>query len=310
MNSARSIGKPVQPTAQPRPWYGRFEKDGPLGYLLISPAFLFLVFLLAYPFVLAIYLSLTDKRLGAAPNFVGLNNFIVLAGTPLFWKVFGNSLVYTIVTLVVKAIGGMATAFLLNRDFVGQRFTRAALLLPWIVPTAFSTLAWWWMLDPAFGVINAALRQWGLIKMNIPFLVNPQMAMLSIIVINVWRGLPFFAIVFLAALQTVPEELIDASKIDGANAWNRLWKIIIPLILPVVIIVVLISTFGTISDFELPFLLTRGGPSNATNVFGIYAYNLSIESGLYGLGSAVIVTMFPLLAILLVMSILEIRRED
>jgi multiple sugar transport system permease protein len=310
MNTASTISKGGQPATSRTRLRDRLEEDGPLGYLLISPAFLFLLILLAYPFVLAIFLSLTDKRLGATPNFIGLNNFIILAATPLFWKVFWNSMVYTVVTLVLKAIGGMVAAFLLNRDFVGRRFARAALLLPWIVPTAFSTLAWWWMLDPAFGIINVALKRWGLIETNIPFLTDPTVAMLSVILVNVWRGLPFFAIVFLAALQTVPEELVDAGKIDGANSWQRFWKIIIPLILPVVIIVVLISTFGTVSDFELPFLLTRGGPSNATNVFGIYTYNLSIESGLYGLGSAVVVTMFPILAILLVLSVLEIRRED
>lgn len=288
----------------------RLQEEGNLGYLLVSPAFLFLLILLAYPFFLAIYLSLTDKRIGAAPNFVGFQNFVRLAEMPLFWKTINNSLVYTVSTLILKFVGGLAVALLLNREFVGRRFARAVLLLPWIVPTVFSTLAWWWMLDPAFGVINAALKQWGLIRVNIPFLVNPTLAMTCLIAANVWRGVPFFAIVILAALQTVQQELIDASKIDGANAWQILLSVILPLIMPVVLIVVLISTVGTIADFELPFLLTRGGPSGATTVFGIMTYNLSIESGLYGLGSAVTMTMFPILALLVIASLIQIRRQD
>jgi multiple sugar transport system permease protein len=277
---------------------------------MVSPALIFLMLMLAYPFLLAIYLSMTDKRFGAEPNFTGLRNFVVLSQTALFWETVKNSLIYTIGALALKFVGGLALAVFLNREFRGRRFVTAALLLPWIVPTVFSTLTWWWMLDPAFSIVNAVLKKWGLIQTNIPFLVNPTLAMVSLVIVNVWRGVPFFAIVFLAGIQTVPEELMDAGKIDGANAWQRFWKISFPLILPVVLIVILISTIGTISDFELPFILTRGGPGTATTVFGIMTYNLSIESGLYGLGAAVTMTMFPFLALLVIGSLLEIRRED
>lgn len=290
-------------------WRQRLQQDGTLGFLMVGPAVLFLLALLAYPFVLALYLSLTDKRFGLDPTFIGLKNFVTLAQTALFWKVVQNSLVYTIAALALKFVGGLLVALLLNRDFFGKRLVRATLLLPWIVPTVFSTLAWWWMLDPAFGIFNTLLKKWGLIEANIPFLVNPTLAMVMLILVNVWRGVPFFAIVLLAAIQTVPDELLDASKIDGANRLQILWSIILPLILPVALIVVLISTIGTISDFELPFLLTRGGPSDATSIFGILTYNLSIGSGLYGLGSAVTAAMFPFLALLVAVSLLEIRRD-
>ncbi len=281
-----------------------------MGYLLVSPALVFLLLLLAYPFILAIYLSLTDKRFGAVPNFVGLQNYINLADTPRFWSAVQASLVYTIAALIFKFVGGLAVALLINREFVGRRLVRAVLLLPWIVPTVFSTLAWVWMLDPAFGIINVALKRWGLIQANIPFLVDPGLAMACLVAANVWRGVPFFAITFLAGLQTIPEELIDAAKIDGANSWRILLSIILPMIMPVVVIVMLISTIGTIADFELPFILTRGGPGAATQVFGIMTYNLSIESGLYGLGTAVSMAMFPILAILVVMSLVQLRREN
>lgn len=305
-----SVPRSANRVPQRQPLRDRIQEEGVLGFLMTSPAFLFLLLMLAYPFLLAVYLSLTDKRLGMDPNFIGLRNYLNLAEMPLFWKTVRNSLVYTVIALALKFVLGLAVAILINRDFVGKRLTRAILLLPWIVPTVFSTLAWWWMLDPAFGVINAALKSWGIIKVNIPFLVDPTLAMVSLIAANVWRGVPFFAIVSLAALQTVPEELIDAAKIDGANGWQILLKINLPLIMPVVLIVILISTIGTIADFELPFLLTRGGPNNATNVFGIMTYNLSIESGLYGLGTAVTMTMFPILALLVIESLIQVRREN
>lgn len=286
------------------------SKDGPLGYLLISPAFLFLLLFEGYPLIYALYLSLTDKHLGAQAEFIGLQNFIVLSQTSLFWKTVANSLIYTVGALTLKFLGGLALALLLNRKFVGRRYVQAAMLLPWIIPTVFSTLSWWWMLDPAFSIINVVLKDLGLIKSNIPFLVKPTWAMVSLILVNVWRGVPFFAITSLAAIQTVPEAIIDASKIDGANSWQRFWKVIFPQILPVVTIVVLISTIGTIADFELPFLLTRGGPGDATYVFGIMAFNYSIGNGLLGLGAAVSLTMFPILAILVVWTLLELRRRE
>jgi len=288
----------------------RLQEESRLGYLLVSPAFVFLLLLLAYPLVLAIYLSLTDKRFGAVPNFIGLQNYITLVQTPRFWAAVQASLIYTIASLILKFVGGLAVALLIKRDFVGQRFVRAVLLLPWIIPTVFSTLAWSWMLDPAFGILNVAFKRWGLIQTNIPFLVNPALAMVCLVAVNVWRGVPFFAITFLAGLQTVPEELIDAAKIDGASSWRTLLSITLPMIMPVVVIVMLISTIGTIADFELPFILTRGGPGTATQVFGIMTYNLSIESGLYGLGTAVSMAMFPFLAILVVLSLVRLRREE
>lgn len=302
--------KDAQSAMPARRWRDRIENEGPLGFLMVSPAVLFLLFMLGYPFVLAIYLSLTDKRIGADPNFVGLNNFILLAETPRFWRAVQNSLVYTGLALILKFFGGLGLALLLNRQFVGQRLSRAIFLLPWIAPTVFSTLAWWWMFDPSFGVVNVLLKRMGIVQSNIPFLVDPNLAMALLIFVNAWRGIPFFAIVFLAAMQTVSQELLDASKIDGASGWQMLWKVILPLIMPVVLIVMLISTIGTISDFELPFLLTRGGPADATLVFGILTYNYSLESGLYGLGTSVTVTMFPLLALLVIWTLTEIRRDD
>ncbi len=290
-------------------WGRLLHREESLGYFMVSPALVFLALMLAYPLFLAIYLSFTDKRLGSEPHLVGFKNFVVLFQSSLYWITFKNSMVYTIIALVLKFVGGLALAQLLNREFIGKRLARAALLLPWIVPTVFSTLAWWWMLDPANSILNVMLRKWGIIRTNLPFLMNPTWAMGSLIVVNVWRGVPFFAITFLAALQSVSEELIDAAKIDGANGWQRFWQVVFPLIVPVVIVVVLMSTISTVSDFELPYLLTRGGPRDGTMVFGILTFNYAMGSGLIGLGSAVSVTMLPILAVLTIQSLLEVRRS-
>ena len=301
---------PVKRRTARVPLRHRFEREGPLGYLMVSPAFLFLLFLLAYPVIIAIILSLSEKRLGAPATFVGLENFVKLFATARFWTAVQNSLVYTTGALVLKFAGGLALAQLLNRPFIGRRIITALILLPWIIPTVFSTLTWWWMLDPANSIINVMLKRWGIITNNLPFLVDETWAMTSLILLNTWRGVPFFAITFLAAIQTVPEELIEAAKIDGANAWQRFWRVTFPLIIPVVVIVVLISTISTLADFELPYLLTRGGPRDATMIFGLLSYEYALGLGQLGLGASVSLTMLPVLALLVVLSLIEIRQAD
>ncbi len=297
------------PARQPLHWRW-MEREGPLGYLLMSPALLFLLIMLAYPFGIAILLSFSEKRLGAEATFVGFENFTRLFATTRFWLTVQNSLVYTTGALILKFIGGLAVAQLLNREFWGRRIATALILLPWIIPTVFSTLAWWWLLDPANSIINILLKRWGLITNNLPFLVDSTWAMSSLILLNTWRGVPFFAITFLAAIQTVPEELLEAAKIDGATAWQRFWRITFPLIVPVVLIVVLISTISTLADFELPYLLTKGGPRDATMVFGLLSYDYALGVGRLGLGAAVSLTMLPILALLTVFSLMEVRRTD
>jgi multiple sugar transport system permease protein len=298
----------AMPTTPRSPWQW-LNREGPLGYLLISPSLLFLIFMLAYPFVIAIILSLSEKRLGGPITYVGLDNFTKLFATARFWTSVQNSLVYTSGALILKFAGGLALAQLLNREFYGKRIATALVLLPWIIPTVFSTLAWWWMLDPANSIINIMLKRWGLITNNLPFLVDATWAMSCLILLNVWRGVPFFAITFMAALQTVPDELQEAAKIDGANAWQRFWAISFPLIIPVVIIVVLISTISTLADFELPYLLTHGGPRDATMIFGLLSYDYALGIGQLGIGSAVSLTMLPFLAVLVVLALLQVRSE-
>jgi multiple sugar transport system permease protein len=288
-----------------------FHRDSSLGYILIGPAFIFLAVMMAYPFAYAVYLSFTDKQIGAPATFTGFENYARLLRTSLFSKTVANSLVYTLFALVLKFFGGLALAALLNRPFVGQRVVKALLLLPWIMPTVFSTMIWSWIFHPSFSIINELLvNRLGLLAQPIPFLRDERWAMASLIFVNVWRGIPFFGITFLAAIQSVSTETIEASKIDGASNWVSFWRISFPMILPVVIIVMLISTIGTLGDFDLPFLLTHGGPNNATTLFSLTAYTLSMSSGFIGLGAAVTMTMFPLLILLVIASLISVRKQQ
>ena len=288
-----------------------FHKEGSLGYILLSPGFLFLAVMMAYPFFYAVYLSFTDKQIGAPATFTGLENYSKLLSTTLFYKTVVNSLVYTAFALAFKFAGGLALGAMLNRPFHGQRLAKALLLLPWIMPTVFSTMIWSWIFHPTFSIVNEILvNRLGLLSQPIPFLRDEKWAMASIIFVNVWRGVPFFGITFLAAIQSVSPEIIEAGKIDGASSWGTFWRIIFPMILPVVIIVMLISTIGTLGDFDLPFLLTHGGPNDATTMFSLTAYTLSLSSGLIGLGAAVTMTMFPLLILLVVASLIRVRRQQ
>jgi multiple sugar transport system permease protein len=287
------------------------HKESSLGYILLGPGFIFLLVLLAYPFFYAIYLSFTDKAIGAEANFVGFSNYSRLLGTNLFTKTVTNSLIYTTIALVLKFGGGLALAVLLNRPFAGQRVVKALMLLPWIMPTVFSTMIWSWIFHPSFSIVNDILvTKLGILPEPIPFLLNESWAMASLILVNVWRGVPFFGITFLAAIQSVSVEIIEASKIDGASAWGSFWRITFPIVLPVVIIVVLISVIGTLGDFDLPYLLTRGGPNDATTLFALTAFNLTLSSGRIGLGAAVTMFMFPVLALLVVFSLISIRRQQ
>jgi multiple sugar transport system permease protein len=288
-----------------------FYRESTLGPIMLSPGFIFLAVMMAYPFVYAVFLSFTDKVTGGTPTFNGIENYQKLFSTDLFRKTVVNSIVYTVFALLLKFLGGLALASVLNRPFIGIRYAKALMLLPWIMPTVFSTMIWQWILAPGFSVANVVLvDKLQLFPEKLPFLRDETLAMASLIGINIWRGLPFFGITFLAAIQGVSTEILEAAKIDGASPWVAFWRVTFPIILPVVIVVVLISTIGTLGDFDLPFLLTRGGPNNSTTLFSLTAFTLTFNSGLIGIGAAVTMTMFPLLVVLIISSLIMVRRRQ
>ena len=205
---------------------------------------------------------------------------------------------------------GMWLALLLNRHFRAKRLVRASMLLPFIIPTVLSTLAWKWMFDPTFSVLNWSLYHAGIIQTRIGWLTDPTMALMSVVIVNIWRGMPFYAISLLAGLQTVSPELHEAAAIDGANGWHRFWRITWPLVLPVTMVVTLFSVIQTFADFQLVYALTGGGPANSTHLFATYAYQIGIVTGLLGEGAAASLAMFPMLFVIVIIQLWYIRRVE
>lgn len=285
------------------------ERENSLGLLLMVPAVTVLVVFIAYPFLLGIWYSLTDARIGVPGHFVGLNNFMSNAQNGIFQQTLKNTFVYTGITTVFKLALGMALALLMNQNFRGRNLVRAALLLPWIIPTALSTLAWLWIFDSTYGIISWVLKNTGLIERNIAFLGDPVLAMGSVITVNIWRGTPFFAISLLAGLQTIPQDLYEAAAIDGASAWQRFHRVTLPLIMPVLTIVTLFSIIWTFADFQLVYVLTRGGPTNSTHLLATLAYQIGMTAGELGNGAAISLWMFPFMVALVVAVLWYQRRE-
>ena len=285
------------------------DRQGVFSWLMMAPPLLFLGALVGYPFCYGILLGLQERPVAHAGTFVGLKNFATNFNDPIFWRVALNTFVYTAVATLLKMIGGLALALAMNQRFPLKNLVRALMLLPFIVPTVLSTVAWMWILDPAFSVLNWLLVAVGVPKPGPSWLGNPILAMLSIIMINAWRGLPFYGITLLAGLQTVPPELYEAATIDGASGWQRFRYVTLPLLQPIILIVTLFSVIFTFADFQLVYVLTHGGPQNATQLFATYAFDIAMGAGQLGLGASVALAMLPALALLILALTIYLRRE-
>lgn len=281
-----------------------------LGLLFVAPMVLILGGLLAYPFLLGVWISLTDAVIGRPGRFVGLENYLFLLEEPIFWLVAFNTVLYTAVATVLKLGLGMGLALTMNQEFRGKGLVRAIALLPWIVPTALSALVWWWMFDATFSIVNWGLTRLGVLSQPINFLGDPNLARLSIILANTWRGIPFFGIGLLAGLQTISPSLYEAAAIDGATGWQRFKTITWPLLKPVTMVVTVFSVVMTFADFQLVWVMTKGGPANATHLFGTYAYQRAIQAGYLSEGAAIALFIFPVLAIGAILSMITLRKED
>lgn len=289
---------------------GLLENERTLAYLLLTPTAIILGLFIAYPFLRGVWLSVTSATVGDAGSFVGFRNFDKAWNDTIFHRATINTFVYTGVTTVFKLALGMWLALLLNREFRAKRYARAFILLPFIIPTVLSTFAWKWMFDPTFSVINWCLWRLGLISQRINWLGGEYLALTSVIIVNIWRGVPFYAISLLAGLQTINPELQEAAAIDGASAWQRFWKVTWPLLLPVTMVVVLFSVIQTFADFQLVYVLTGGGPANATHLFATYAYQIGVGAGLLGQGAAISLALFPVLLVVVVFQLWYIRRTE
>jgi multiple sugar transport system permease protein len=276
---------------------------------MLGPGVLFLLAFVAYPFFYGIFLSLEERRVASTGVFVGLANFRTLANDAVFWQVTRNTFFYVVVTTVLKLAGGLAMALVVNQSFRGKNLARASLLLPFIVPTALSTVAWMWILDPTFSVVNWLLVRAGAITTGYSWLGNASLAMWSLVAVNTWRGLPFYGITLLAGLQTITPDLYEAAAIDGASTTQRFLYVTLPIIKPVIIIVTMFSVIFTFGDFQLIYALTHGGPANATHVFSTLAFDIGMSAGQLGMGAAVALAILPALAVLIVGLTIYLRRE-
>lgn len=286
------------------------EDRSVLGLIFVFPAVAILIFFLAYPFALGLWLSFTDTIVGGKGSFIGIVNYAALLGDSLFWLVTFNTFLYTIVAVFLKLVLGFALAIVLNREFRAKGFIRAIVLLPWIIPTALSAIAFWWLYDTTFSGITWSLVRIGLVGHRIDFLGDPNLARMSLIIANVWRGIPFFTIGLLAGLQSISPTLYEAAEIDGAGRWAKFRYVTLPLILPLLAVVTIFSTIWTFADFQLVWIITKGGPANATHLYGTLAYQRAIPGGHFGEGAAISNFIFPVLLLCVILSFRYLRRED
>ena len=280
-----------------------------LGFLFMLPLALLLLVFLTYPLGLGVWLGFTDEKIGRPGIFIGLENYESLFNDRVFWKSVFNTVLYTVVASVFKFGLGLWLAIIMNNKIPFQAIIRAVVLLPWIVPTVLSAIAFWWIYDSQFSIISWSLVRMGLIDTYIDFLGEPNLARASVIAANVWRGIPFVAISLLAGLQTISPSLYEAAVLDGASRWQQFRYVTFPQLTPIIAVVMTFSVIFTFSDFQLIYVLTRGGPLNATHLMATLAFQRAIPGGNLGEGSAIATAMIPILFAAIVISFFGVQKR-
>jgi multiple sugar transport system permease protein len=293
-----------------RPRFSAKTRLNLFAYALVAPVVVLILALVAYPFFYAIYISFTDQVIGNVGKWIGFGNFQYLLGYASFWTAISNTVFIVLVSDALKLLIGLGLALLVHQTLPARGLFRGILMLPWAMPAFVAFLTWRVLYQPIGGGINLILTQTGIYPQIVDWLGQRSTAMSSVIVASVWRGFPFWFISILAALQSVPSELYDAARVDGANAWQRFWTVTVPGIRQVVIVTTLLSSIWTANGFEHVWLLTQGGPSDATMVFPVLAY-FGMQTQQIGQAAAVSVSMLPVLAILVILATsLMLRDED
>ncbi len=284
----------VQRAVAPRSGLHRLmRRRSTIAFIMCLPLIAIVACLILYPAVYALYLSTLNRT---QTKFLGLGNFTYLLGRDTFQMVIEQTVIFALSAVFFKATIGLITAHLVNNlPAKGQRKWRGMLLVPWVIPLALSTLGWWWLFDPTNSAFNYTLRSFGFA--GVPWLSDPMWARFSVILVNVWYGAPFFLIMYLAALKSVPEQLYEAAAIDGANAWQKLVHITLPMMRNIISITVLFSLIVTFANFDIVQIMTAGGPRNMTHVFATFAFLVGIKSGDIPFGASTSLFMFPILAI-------------
>jgi multiple sugar transport system permease protein len=284
-----------------------------LGSLMVAPAILYVLLLVGVPFLMAVYYSLSAYTIyDPSWSFVGLSNFEDIIENPVFRQTLYNTFIFTFGSQFLGLILGKFGALLLLRPFPSRKFVRAIIILPWVVPVALATVAWQWMFDSLYSVINWTLIALGFITRDQApnWLGTPELAMLTIIVVNAWRFFPFAIVIFLAGITAIPQDVLDAATVDGAGFWRRNYQIILPMILPIMTIGLVFGIVFTFTDLSIVYLMTQGGPIGATTVLGFAGFQTGIVSGDVSHGAAISLFMLPVLLIVVVAMLRFIRRRE
>ena len=286
------------------------ENESFLGYLLLLPMLIVVLGLIGYPFILSLYYSLTDKVI-AQPDyhFVGLKNYIELTSDPIFLKTLVNTFNYSITAVFFKVILGLLMALTLKEVVRMRKIVRALFLLPWVAPSSLTVLAWVWMFDSQYSIITWFLQQVGLVEGKIPWFGDPTLAMAAVQLVNIWRGVPFFGMLILAGLVTVPQELYEAATMDGAKSWQRFFAVTLPHIMPILLVATLFSFVITLGDFQIVWILTSGGPQNATHLIATLAFRTAIRGANIAKGAAIASFLFPFLVIVIALQVRFLRKD-
>lgn len=288
-----------------------FDRDGVLAPLLLLPSVVYILALVAVPFFLAIAYSLSDVTVGDPSfDYVGLRNFRAVLKDPVFVRSLTNSLFITAVTMVLVLVLGKILALVLTRDFRFKWVVRFLILLPWTTPVPLAAIAWLWMLDSLFSPIDWTLRWLGLIEGNLHWLGNSELAVASVIAVQVWRIVPLAAVIIMAGLAAIPQDINDAAEVDGAGFWRKLFEVTIPMSLPVTAVATLFGAVLVFTDMSVVFVLTRGGPVDATQILPTWAFFRGIAGGDLAQGAAVALFLFPLLLAMAILILRSVRKME
>lgn len=302
-------GKPETQPAQPLTFSRFFDNRNVLGLLFMLPAAALLLFFLTYPLGLGVWLGFTDAKIGRVGEWIGIENYEFLLTDSVFRLSVFNTFLYTVVASVIKFALGLWLALLLNKNIPFKSFVRAIVLLPFIVPTVLSAIAFWWIYDAQFSIVSWVLERLGIIHQYINFLGEPDLARMSVIIANIWRGVPFVAICLLAGLQTIPPSMYEAASIDGATPLQQFRHVTLPMLSPIIAVVMTFSVLFTFTDFQLIWVLTRGGPINATHLMATLSFQRAIPGGALGEGAAIATAMIPFLLAAILFSYFGLQRR-
>jgi multiple sugar transport system permease protein len=281
-----------------------------LGYTSVMPVIIVIFVVIGIPFINALYLSLTDKTVGAQAHFIGFANYREIFTDPVYWKVLKNTFIYFMTDVFFKLVIGMIFALTLNQAFFGRSIVRVLFLVPWAISGLVSALTWKWMYNDSYGIINQLLLDSGLIDNPVAWLSGPKIALVSVIIVNIWRGIPFFLFSILGGLQTIDRQMYEAAKIDGAGPIRQFFSVTIPSISSVLVITTMLSSIWTFNDFENIFLITGGGPLYNSAVISVYTYETAFLQNNMGKSLSVAGSIIPILLVLMFFMTRKLAKED